>query len=65
MYTSYQKSFRNIKEKYKLKGQIKVVSNVMCELLITSDKEFFELIGEEETKVISSVLINSLPIIKI
>ncbi len=50
VYTSYQKAFRNIKEKYKLKGQIKVVSNVMCELLITSDKEFFELIGEEETK---------------
>ena len=50
VYTSYQKAFRNIKEKYKLKGQIKVVSNVMCELLITSDKEFFESIGEEETK---------------
>ena len=50
VYTSYQKAFRNIKEKYKLKGQIKVVSNVMCELLITSDKEFFESIGEEETR---------------
>ena len=48
--TSYQKTFNNIKEKYKLKGQIKKVSNVMCELIITSDKEFFERIGEEETK---------------
>ncbi len=48
--TSYQKAFNNIKEKYKLKGQIKKVSNVMCELIITSDKEFFEKIGEEETK---------------
>lgn len=48
--TSYQKAFNNIKEKYKLKGQIKKVSNVMCELIITSDKEFFERIGEEETK---------------
>ncbi len=48
--TSYQKAFNIIKEKYKLKGQIKKVSNVMCELIITSDKEFFERIGEEETK---------------
>lgn len=34
--TSYQKAFNVIKEKYKLKGQIKKVSNVMCELIITS-----------------------------
>ena len=48
--TSYQKAFNLIKEKYHLKGQIKKVSNVMCELIITSDKEFFNNIGEEETK---------------
>ena len=48
--TSYQKAFNIIKEKYKLKGQIKIVSNVMCELLITSDKDFFENIGEKETR---------------
>lgn len=48
--TSYQKSFNIIKEKYELKGQIKKVSNVMCELIITSDKEFFKRIGEDETK---------------
>ncbi len=48
--TSYQKAFNNLKEQYHLKGQIKTVSNVMCELIITSDKEFFETIGEEETK---------------
>ena len=48
--TSYQKAFNIIKEKYKLKGQIKKVSNVMCEFIVTSDKEFFEKIDEEETK---------------
>ncbi len=48
--TSYQKAFNNIKDKHKLKGQIKIVSNVMCELLFTSDNEFFERIGENETK---------------
>lgn len=48
--TSYQKAFQMIKEKYNLKGQIKKVSNVMCELIITSDRDFFERIGEAETK---------------
>ena len=48
--TSYQKAFNLIKEKYKLKVKIKKVSNVMCELIITSDKDFFEKIGEQETK---------------
>lgn len=38
------------KEKYNLKGQIKTVSNIACEYIITSDKQFFEEIGEEETK---------------
>lgn len=47
---SYQKAFNLIKEKYNLKGQIKKVSNVMCELIITSDKDFFETIGEQETR---------------
>ncbi len=48
--TSYQKAFNILKEKYNLKGQIKKVSNIMCELIITSDKDFFEKIGPEETK---------------
>lgn len=48
--TSYQKAFKILKEQYNIKGQIKKVSNVMCELIITSDKYFFDLIGENETK---------------
>lgn len=47
---SYEKEFDIIKEKYNLKGQIKTVSNIVCEYIITSDKEFFEYIGEKETK---------------
>jgi hypothetical protein len=39
-----------MRAKYNLKGMIKKVSNVMCEFIITSDKDFFEAIGEEETK---------------
>lgn len=47
---SYEKEFDRIKEEYNLKGQIKTVSNIACEYIITSDKQFFETIGEEETK---------------
>lgn len=47
---SYEKEFDRIKEKYNLKGQIKKVSNIACEYIITSDHDFFGRIGEEETK---------------
>lgn len=47
---SYEKEFELIREKYNLKGQIKTVSNIVCEYIITSDKEFFNSIGEEATK---------------
>ena len=46
----YTKMFNEIRTQYKLKGQIKKNSNVACEYIITSDKEFFESIGEDETK---------------
>ena len=46
----YDKEFDMMKERYNLKGQIKTVSNIACEYIITSDKEFFETIGEKETK---------------
>ena len=46
----YSKRFNEIKKQYHLKGQIKKTSNVVCEYIITSDKEFFEEIGETETK---------------
>ena len=47
---SYEKEFDRIKEKNNLKGQIKTVSNIACEYIITSDHDYFEGIGEEETK---------------
>lgn len=46
----YEKEFELIREKYNLKGQIKTVSNIVCEYIITSDKEFFNSIGVEESK---------------
>lgn len=49
-YSTYEKIFRDTKEKYNLQGMIKKVSNVMCEFIVTSDKEFFNSIGKEGTK---------------
>ena len=48
--TTYEKAFKQLKKDYNLKGQIKSVSNVVCEFIITSDKEFFDTIGENEMK---------------
>ncbi len=47
---SYIKEFDKIKEKYDLKGQIRSNSIIMCEMIFTSDKEFFDTIGMDETK---------------
>lgn len=47
---TYEKEFEKLRKEYNLKGQVKVVSNIACEYIITSDKEFFESIGEQETK---------------
>ena len=49
-YSTYEKIFKDIRTNYNLQGMIKKVSNVMCEFIITSDKEFFKTIGAEETK---------------
>lgn len=46
----YEKEFDRLKEENHLKGQIKDTSVIVCELLMTSDKEFFDTIGKEETK---------------
>lgn len=47
---SYIKEFDKIKEKYDLKGQIRSNSNIMCEMVFTSDQKFFNKIGYEESK---------------
>ena len=47
---SYIKEFDRLRKKYNLQGQIRSNSIIMCEMLFTSDKEFFDNIGEKETK---------------
>lgn len=47
---TYEKEFDRIGKEYNLKDQIKTVSNIICEYIITSDKVFFDTIGKDETK---------------
>ena len=47
---NYVKEFDKLKEKYDLKGQIRSNSIIVCEMVITSDSNFFNKIGEKETR---------------
>ena len=47
---NYVKEFDRLKKENNLKGQIRSNSIIICEMIFTSDKEFFEKIGLEETK---------------
>lgn len=47
---SYIKEFDKLKKDRDLKGNIRSNSIIMCEMMITSDSDFFERIGEKETR---------------
>ena len=47
---SYINEFDKLRKKNDLKGHIKSNSIILCEMIFTSDKEFFDNIGEQETK---------------
>ncbi len=47
--TTYYNTFKNLQNQYDLKGRIISTTNIFCEYVITSDKEFFEKIGKDET----------------
>lgn len=46
---SYLNAFKTLQNQYDLKGRIISTTNILCEFVITSDKDFFEKIGETET----------------
>lgn len=48
--TTYSKAINNLINENNLKCRITSYTNLACEFIITSDKKFFEKIGEEETK---------------
>ena len=47
---SYIKEFDKLRKERDLKGNIRSNSIIMCEMMITSNSDFFERIGEKETK---------------
>lgn len=47
---SYIKEFDKLRKEKDLKGHIKSNSIILCEMIFTSDKKFFDDIGEQETK---------------
>ncbi|MBQ7981446.1 MAG: plasmid recombination protein, partial [Oscillospiraceae bacterium] len=51
---TYQQEFERIRTRQELKGNLRLhgekQSTVLCEFVITSDKEFFNRIGKERTK---------------
>lgn len=48
--TTYLNAIKLLQKENNLQGRIIKTTNVACELIVTSDKEFFENIGERETK---------------
>jgi len=48
--TTYTNGLKRLQEENRLQGRIIKTTNVTCEFIVTSDKEFFENIGPEETK---------------
>lgn len=49
-HTTYSNALKLLQQESNLKGRIIKTTNVICEFIITSSKEFFNTIGEEETK---------------
>ena len=49
-HTTYSNTLKILQQENNLQGRIIKTTNVVCEFIITSDKEFFERIGKEETK---------------
>ncbi len=48
--TTYTNAIKILQKKNNLRGRIIKTTNIACEFIITSDKDFFEKIGEEETR---------------
>ena len=47
--TTYYNAFKTLQNQYNLQGRVISTTNILCEYVITSDKQFFEKLGEKET----------------
>ena len=48
--TTYSNAIKKLQQKNNLQGRIIKTTNIACEFIITSDKDFFDAIGIDETK---------------
>lgn len=48
--TTYSNAIKKLQQENNLQGRIIKTTNIACEFIITSDKEFFDAIGIDETK---------------
>ena len=48
--TTYSNTIKKLQQENNLQGRIIKTTNIACEFIITSDKEFFDAIGIDETK---------------
>ena len=62
---TYTKEFDKLRKEQHLAGHLRENSIIMCQMIFTSDQEFFDRIGDEETKDILMNVINLYAIIKI
>ena len=49
-YTTYSNAIKKLQQENNLQGRIIKTTNIACEFIITSDKNFFDSIGMNETK---------------
>ena len=47
---TYTKEFDKLRSEQNLAGHLRENSIIMCQMIFTSDQEFFDRIGEQETK---------------
>ena len=62
---TYTKEFDKLRKEQNLAGHLRKNSIIMCQMIFTSDQEFFDRIGEQETKDILMNVINLSAITKI
>ncbi len=62
---TYTKEFDKLRKEQNLAGHLRENSIIMCQMIFTSDQEFFDRIGEQETKDILMNVINLSAITKI
>ena len=62
---TYLKEFDKLRKDRNLEGHLRENSIIMCQMIFTSDQEFFDRIGEQETKDILMNVINLSAITKI